>query len=1265
MLIMIFIAIVNLYLACVQAEPAFNPSAWTSAGSYELSLSLEDVLMPDTNSGFTIEFWLYKKWSSEVTGTLLKAASGVLIEQVGGPSTDLTSELTFEGLGSFQLANLTWHHIAMTRAPSALTTSVYANATLQTTYEGAHVDFSALILGDSQVNVKSLWRELRIWRTCRSQAQIEGLHYNVKVSYSDELAVLYHLTEGIGRIIYDTENILEVHLPTDQVWYDVLFIAICQNNQTYKDGGCTDCPANCIECNATGCLRCQVGFTTLPIDFDGSGTVKCEHSRKYFKKELGVVIESPIDSSQFTNNAYTAEMWLYPPTSGYATFTDCKIQLNVFRSYFRLAASSNFIVAKEFYPRWYHFSLNYATNVQVVYLNGALVATKSESWTVIPTCLLISNFFCSELKLYNYKKNDGSSKTYDNYFKSELGSTTLPKYYWPLLEAGAPYKARGSYGSDYSGVSDDGAFLSASPTVCYGSQTLFETGFGGESICIDEVASKALRLSAQALNLVASYRSCADLEAAASAIEFWYKADTDSIADATVLADFGNLKFKKASGLFKYSLGSVELNAGGPYTANTWKHNYVSFQKAVVLRSLDYTEGTCAQEVALTSSDPDPCPSKFQFSVQPGAFVRFVRWWEREIQSSAVLCSGALPFTSFVGLNLSILRMDYPLNEADVSVVVDASIHGNTTTVSSTQSWAAQDTSTFIQKRRLGYVCRDSSCNESTDNLGGVLASPSAYFLCSVASSQPTSSTSCENRSSTTYLRLPSLTYPISFEGYITSELDGAYLASFELEVAFLILVKTTACTIIQLGSAVTVSTEIKYGALYLKFDTTLIPIKERFWYSLRYVSYEALKVSRLYLNGVELTIPNSQFSFSSSTTVNFGTSCNCLYSDLKIVNNLDPLHERRSVLWDQTYADIMSYAPNFNYSSVYDTFDQTQSSVSNSGSSDSTNLARNDVIALKSMLKEALAHSPTLSEASRYTSCAAGQYRKYAAGSYSCVDCSTSNCKACSKTQCGVCTSSYYLSLTSNTEATCELTCPSSTTTAETPQQFCKRTDCVFPCTYCYGNKKDECLAYSESRITYDFYGHLASLYPFNVFNATGTSISLSQAVPYTIQALFTSNLGYTNSSSSVLSPAFLINSLEVKVLKDKLFLYNGASLLLSCEPGANLKGVLLSISATASAFQGFIADPSSDTVTQCTANDAYVPSPLTSIGLGSDANVSLEDNFIASLRVLDREVTVDKDPLNSFYFSVTYRPSSSAVVREYPLSEGPGGASVRDSKA
>jgi hypothetical protein len=1266
---MIFIAIVNLYLACVQAIPAFNPSAWTSAGSYELSLNLEDVLMPDTNSGFTIEFWLYKKWSSEVTGTLLKAASAVLIEQVGGPSTDPTSELTFEGLESVQLENLGWHHIAMTRAPSALTTSVYANATLQMTYEGVDVDFSAAILGDSQVNVKSLWRELRIWRTCRSQAQIEALHYNVMASYSDGLAVLYHLSESSGRIIYDTENILEVHLPTDQVWYDVPFIVICQNNQIYMAGGCTACPGACVECDATGCLRCLPGYTTLPIDFDGTGTVKCEHSRNYFQSAVQwSVIEATLDSSQFTNNAYTAEMWLYVTSSnGDRVFSDCATDLIMQRGYFQLANNSTLTVYKEFYHKWYHLSLNFATDSQVIYVNGVLTATGSEPWVVEPTCIKTYRVALAEVKMYNYMKNDGSSQTYASYISSELGSATLPTYYWPLLETESTFQARGSYGSDYAVHIGSPISLSVSPSVCYGSQTLFETGFGSESICIDAAASTALSLSAQALTLTVSYPSCADLETAASAIEFWYKADTDSIADDTVLADFGELKFKKASGHFKYSLGSAELSAGGPYSANTWKHNYVSFQKAVVLRSLDYTESPCALELALTSSDLDPCPTKFEFSVQPGAFVRFVRWWEREIQSSAVLCSGALPFTSFVGLNLSILRMDYPLNEADISVVVDASINGKTTAVDSTQNWAPQDTSAFIQKRRLGYVCKNSSCDESSDNLGGVLASASAYFLCSVASSQPTSSTSCENRSSTRYIQMLSVfSNPISFQGHTTSLVDQQLWTSFELEIGF--LTNSRSCDLINIGgNAIVVSTAIQYGALYLSVQGTLVPIKERWWYSLRYVNYQALKVARLYLNGVELTTPNSKITFPGGEIAKAGYGCDCLISDFKIVNSLQPLHERRSVFWDQTYADTMSYAPNYNYTVVYDTFVPSQSSVSNSANSDSTNSARNDVIDLsqKFVLKEALEYSPTLRETSRYTTCAAGQYRKYAAGSYSCVDCSTSNCKACSKTQCGVCTANYYLSLTSNTEATCELTCPSSTTTAETPQQFCKRTDCVFPCTYCYGNKKDECLAYSQKLSTYDYYGFLASVYPFNVYYATGSSISLSQAVPYTIQALFTSYFGYVNLSATDPTSALLINSLEVKVLKDKLFLYNGSSLLLSCEPGANLKGVLLSISATASAFQGFIADPSSDTITQCTANSAYVPQTLSSIWIGSDPNIRLADNFIASLRVLDQAVTINTNPLNSFFLSITYRPTSSAVVKEYPLNEGPGGNSVRDSKA
>mmetsp|Transcript_9981 Transcript_9981/g.19751 ORF Transcript_9981/g.19751 Transcript_9981/m.19751 type:complete len:98 (-) Transcript_9981:104-397(-) len=90
-------------------------------------------------------------------------------------------------------------------------------------------------------------------------------------------------------------------------------------------------------------------------------------------------------------------------------------------------------------------------------------------------------------------KAKASSYTGD-YRRSEISSSKVPYYYWPLNEAASPFKARGSYGDDFTGTATFEEVI-AMPTVCHGVQTSFKTGFAGEEICVDQTTSKAYSLT--------------------------------------------------------------------------------------------------------------------------------------------------------------------------------------------------------------------------------------------------------------------------------------------------------------------------------------------------------------------------------------------------------------------------------------------------------------------------------------------------------------------------------------------------------------------------------------------------------------------------------------------------------------------------------------------------------------------------------------------------------------------------------------------------
>lgn len=1242
---------------------AFSPSGWTLKGGYQVPLKTSEISRPTRETGYTLELWLFKLWSSKSDLILIEDAIGALVTQQGTSEHSAASSLLIEGeLAAFSVEDGVWHHIAISRSGSSKACTAYIDAVGSYSYQGGDFDFSKLAIGDPKLELQTMFREVRLWGVPRSQTQLLNYLYRVADTSLPGLTMVYHLNEQQGVLIYDTENTAEVLLPTDKVWKKATELQFCSRG-TFGSS-CSACASNCREClSYTECTLCAEGYLTLPRDYDSSGVVRCSNSFSGFGSPIKLATDI---SSSFASGEFTAEFWFIPSSANSSTLKTlislCTIIAEMNTASYTVTSTGNTALnsAKLFYNQWYHFSLNLNQDAQFIYLNGKVHATLSLSTTVSPSCLTLGTVGAyAEVKLYDYTKLDGTADN-DNFRISDLGKANLPTYYWPLIESKPPFMSQGLNGES---TSENVAFvpLPKGPTICYGDQTAYKTNFGSEVICIDEAADKALSLATNPLSLKFPLPDCNTLASASSAIEFWYKADFSQMEQDSVLADFGTLKFVRGLNELQLTIESIAVRAGDLIDGE-WKHYYFGFQRQGSIRVLDYTASPCVSQARLTSSQQDPCPSQITFNMQPGAFVRFFRWWGKEISLlSSVICSGTLPFTSFHGLSLEILLLDYPLNEGSGTVVVDRSKSGKITTVTET-NWVAESTASFVQKRDLGKV-RDSTGGVSYDTMtSGVLASSSVYFVCTVGNAQPTSSTSCESRSTRQYFRkLPHPESSLSHTAYVAVAPSGVAYTSFEYELSFyLVNLSTTACQLFTLDS-IKVSIAVERNTPVLRytgdnFTYATVPVKLLGWYILRVVMFQQVGESKLYLNGIEQTILKHIPSLSASEiTFEVGMNCDALIGDIKGYNSQESLHERRVVFWDRSYASIVDYETDYSYAFIYDHYDpDTQAIVSSINSDDK--IAFGDLL----YLREALEYSPTVRENDRFSICAVNEYRVKGLGKYSCQGCS-SNCAACLKTLCAVCISGTQLYPTSSSQSTCVASCPT-TYTESSPVPYCKVSGCTPPCNSCYGTTaKGQCLTYASLLSVTDEVGNIQTGM-FNLKKASSGTFDAS--VPYSIQFWHVNFDAADGSDDGGEDGILKIDGLTVKSTANTIKLYDGTSVILSCSANRFIKGIFFSLSATDEAFSGYLFDPLNDKITLCTKDTDYTPAASSTIELSGD--ITTIGNYIYSLRLLN----IAQDPTTMSLrnlvaaTALAVRSPSSWTTKQIPMDEGEG-YHLFDSKA
>lgn len=1231
----------------VKAQSMFlSPSAWTAGRGYQAEFDTSAVELPTFDSGFTLEFWVNKIWSSEYDVSLIEDAIGKIAVQEGTPKPKPSSSIQIEeSLAIFSLGETFWHHIAIVHNPSSASSFCYVNATSPISYDGRTYDFSQFKLGDRDRKLQSLFANINLWSKPRTQQSIMDFLYFYQDEPTEGLVMSYSLIEGSGNTVYDSVTNSNVIFPSEKIWRSAQALNISSSTY-YKsvDTISLNCQEGCSKCvSQSHCLKCMLGHITFPRDYDSNGAVDCvaPYQQDISPKEI---ISEGDELFSFSASAYTVEYWFRSHTREGILVSRIDVGRVIITSngdlrvYYQGMSYAAIYLIRPVVYNWVHISLNFETDAQVIFFNGVLSYSGTSSEFLLPNKIFIEGNV-REFKIFSYKKANSDSYSGD-YHRSELGGS-LPDYYYPLNEMKAPYISRGKKGTDQTTSRFVPYFANSTdlPTVCYGSQSSSSTEFGNEKFCVDLSANIALSLATYALNLETSFVSCAALEAEPSAIEFWYKADLSSIASNSVLADFGELKFKRGTSGTIFSLGGVEVSAGS--STSFWKHYHISFQKGVALITRDYTASTCQVTASLNGVTTDPCPSKFEFAIQPNAFVRFVRWWEKEIsKESSVLCSTALPFTSFVGLSLYMLRLSYPLNEATTDKVMDTSGNFNVTTIDSSV-WVSEDTSSFIQRRRFGYVCTSSGCNTKTNLYGGVLASSTAYFLCSVANSQPTSTTECENRSPRKY---PIITQERSL--YVTSTTSNF---NFDFEISFLLLnFKEDKGISFQLFSGlglVLIINKNPFPTLVIKpirvnDPTNIIPLQLYRWYTLRIEMYQSIKKYRFYLNGVQLNL-KADLGIIQLTDITI-SGRNFLLGDIKVYAAMEPLQDRRRVFWDRNYSDIKSFFNGFSYVFVYSNFGFDLNYVTSSvTSSDKLTLQPND----DTMFSDYLSYSPTVPENDRYSSCAMNEYRVLSNGyKYACKVCA-SNCGACMGSLCVACSSGYYLNPTSPSESTCVTSCTSS---ISTPVPICQNYSCAKNCEYCYGTAKDQCLGYSTNYSFYDGVGYMQQKFFDLNKSTTEASISLSLTE-------FTLQLWLKEYDSSTRYSAIKTNNLAIQTNASGLFVTDGASTdYFNCPIISGGLFTFISVSGSSTGLKAFVLG-SQRVMTACTEVSAYSHSSLTSVTLGSSTQ-EVDYNVIYSLRVLKVSLDAFQSALKNIFeaTALSVQTPSSWTEILYPLNEG-----------
>lgn len=1248
------------------AAKFFNLAGCATSGGIQVPFDMTSIALPQ--SEWTLELWLMLPSSSNPVDTAIVTVAG------SGGSNDVillnnpsNSYKVMANKASTDSADAsTWTHIAVTSE-----SKMYANAVAVGTAWTMSVSFSKFLVGDRSSRLNAFMAEMHLFIAARTQTQLEqGMHMTINGLVSI-VVMNYPLSEKGGTSVHDRSlSNAETVFPSEP-WVDNssdTFPTLCKYYGEYwESSACHACHDSCYRCAGsaeTDCRVCKEGCISIP-DHMSNSKLTCHCNRRVYP---ATSTSNPIDLGAFTQTLpYTLEFWVkltnLPDGSKlYTTNTHSLSQFSSNQVQLTLATSGIAISSEKFTVpplKWTLIStvINYTSSK--VLRNGAEVVALTNSGSditqnpeVLKLGVGVAALF-TELRVA-YSALDSTSINSNRRHSAEGAVGTPLDIYYTLTENSGPLS--GVAGGTTLPIShstftaDSGEVLQ----LCYATEVAYNTGFNDEWDCADNSPTNAVSLNSNDLRLtIATSGLCS--AAFFSVIEFWHKG---SYIDGDTVADFGNLKVAKGESNLKYTLDTASIPAADP-TGGGWNYFYVEFKSDTSMRSLSGSNTLSSVSIAGLS---DPCPTQFKFMQGTGFALKHVRWWRRTPFDSSTFTEASsffpsFKYTSFRGLPIDFLLLDYPLDE-NSSTVFDRSVnHLKTTGVTFT---TLANASQIGSRRMSGRVCTNYDCSSTSQSSmnSGILAGTSDYFACTLAGAMPTGSVrECQTRSNTLNLKIAQ-----SHQHEVTSQLTIPQ-SSHEIQISFLLTNSPNNSEVFSLGGVLTLVIK-DVGELSLEFtsegSTTVLmrlPYALLNWYDFRYVWDENAAYFAVYINGKRSTLMARPTSLSVADTLLYiggraDRHCNCYFDEIRVRVRTDPWHHQRAVNWrlDKSAMSSLSITePFYNHFKGYGDNKLTDYATSPYTPHDI------DLTQVSTTMYDLFSIAPATKLLTPTSACNVDKLLGVTenASKFDCTTACSSSCKSCtgSSNFCYACTTSL------KSTAPFQSSCSEDTSTGSQPVNNVRPGTCSLNCNSCWGKYYNQCDLPVAAGDHYNHAGLSFSKY-FSVKSASSTSIDISLSVSREFTIQFWVKITDWTGSALLEYDNQKFKKLDTD---DKLCVENTDGTT-HFSFNANLdEWYHVSLAYSPSNIEGYTYNYQSTAFTEL-SNRNYngLPTSLTYIKLmGEGLSAYLKD-----LRVLDKAISLKDKQFKTYYsfLSVRYDLPMGVVVN-FPLVEG-SGSSIYDCK-